>query len=82
MGGDEDFIVSYIRYITRAAIASSPSTSPIKSLRAGQAAQESFDTTGAPFDYDLKLYEGIDNTTEAIDPPDIDFRAFGLHPSA
>jgi len=79
MGGDEDFIVSNIRYIIRAAIAS---TSPIKSLRAGQAAQESFDTTRAPFDYDLKLYEGIDDTTEVIDPPYIDFRAFGLHPSA
>jgi hypothetical protein len=69
----KELICSYIRYIIRAAIASSPSTSPFKSDEAKEAALASFGTEGAMFDYGISLLDKEDESSESSELPNMDF---------
>src|SRR5216117_2941383 len=70
---DKELICSYIRYIIRAEIASSPSTSPLKSDKAKEAALASFGTEGTTFDYGVSAYEEKEDSSELLELPDMDF---------
>ena len=75
--GDERKITSFIRYIIRAAITSSPSTSPVKDQvkRDVNLAVFRDQSMGRQFDYglgDMSLED--DEEMEVLDLPDIRFR--------
>jgi len=74
--GCQSEIVSFIRYILRAAIASSPTTSPIKDKTVREATLAAFKDPGKQelFDYGLRgmsLEEMDEDDMEILDPPDI-----------
>ncbi|KAI9785973.1 MAG: hypothetical protein M1839_008239 [Geoglossum umbratile] len=68
--GEDELICAYIRYIIRAAMASSPSTSPLKPEKAEEITLASFGTEGGAFDYNVTPYEGEDDGSELLELPD------------
>ncbi|KAI9775168.1 MAG: hypothetical protein M1839_001419 [Geoglossum umbratile] len=70
--GEDELICTYIRYIIRAAMASSPSTSPLKPEKAKEITLASFRTEGGTFDNNVTPYEGEDDSSELLELPDID----------
>jgi hypothetical protein len=69
----KELICSYIQYIIRAAIASSPSTSLFKSDEAMEAALASLGTEGAMLYHGISPLDEEDESSESSELPNMDF---------